>query len=280
MAMDDPIVDPLVGPTSEGPDRLNYAFGMMLDADDFAAEQRYHRGRLARALRYLFGTGTVVGLRVDSLPEGGAATDEIRVTAGLALDPLGRLLELPRAVCVTLQTWFDAVVADPERRAALVDSVDAGIAAVDVFARFCTCPRGLTPAFAAGPYDALDAVRPARLRDGVEVFLAIRSRASRPLPPAAVAPAWNDPQDRQRRLDGGWREGTDRYTAGRPDPLPEHGDDVDPTAVLLARLAVPVDLAGPLPALMPAGVVIVDNAVRRMIPAIGLMTFPSLGGAP
>lgn len=282
MATDDPIDDPLVGPASEGPDRLNYTFGMMLDADAFAEEQRYHRGRLARALRYLFGTGTIVGLRVDALPVGDPTT-EIRVTAGLAIDPLGRLLEVPRALCVALPTWLAAVVADPEQRAALDDSIDADEATVDVFARFCNCPRRLTPAIATGPYDALDAVAPSRLRDGVEVFLAIRSRADRPLPEAPVAPAWNDPLDRQRRLDNGWREGTDRWTTDsdppRPDALPEHGADVDPTAVLLARLTLTLDTSGPAPVLAAASVV-ADNTVRRMVPAIGLMISPSLGGAP
>ena len=32
------------------PDRLHFATGVMLDREDFQAEQLYHRGRLARAL--------------------------------------------------------------------------------------------------------------------------------------------------------------------------------------------------------------------------------------
>ena len=32
----------------EGPDRVNYATGVLLNAEDFQAEQDYHRGRLAR----------------------------------------------------------------------------------------------------------------------------------------------------------------------------------------------------------------------------------------
>ena len=46
------------------PDRVSYDEGVLLDALDFRAEQSYHRGRLARVLAYLFGTGTAAGLEV------------------------------------------------------------------------------------------------------------------------------------------------------------------------------------------------------------------------
>lgn len=268
--------DPLVAPASEGPDRLHYAIGMMLDAEDFADEQRYHRGRLARALRYLFGTGTVAGLDVEEQPGGGAPTEEIRVTAGLAIDPLGRLLELPRAVCMDLGRWFDAVVADDDQRALLLDARDVnGMVVVDVFARFCVCPRGLTPAFATGPYDALDAARPSRLRDGVEVFLAIRANPAFEPPPASL-PLWDDAPTRAARRSDGWREGSDAWSHDRPDPLPEHGDDVDSTAVMLARLTVKVD-DDPEGPTLAAEAVGVDNDIRRMVPAIGPITRPPSG---
>ncbi len=270
--------DPLVAPASEGPDRLHYAIGMMLDAEDFADEQRYHRGRLARALRYLFGTGTVAGLNVEEQPGGGAPTEEIRVTAGLAIDPLGRLLELPRAVCMDLGRWFDAVVADDDQRALLLDARGGDdMVTVDVFARFCVCPRGLTPAFATGPYDALDAAQPSRLRDGVEVFLAIRTNPAFEPPPASP-PLWDDAGIRAARRIHGWREGSDAWSQDLPDALPEHGDDVDPTAVMLARLAVKVTGAGdPESLTLAAEAVGVENDIRRMVPAIGPIIRPPSG---
>ena len=46
-------------------DRVYYATGTLLDARDFLDEQTYHRGRLARAMQYLHGSGTVSGLRVE-----------------------------------------------------------------------------------------------------------------------------------------------------------------------------------------------------------------------
>jgi hypothetical protein len=96
--------DPLAAPSLEGPERLNYVQGTLLDADDFSDEQLYHRGRLARGLEYLFGPGTVAGL--DIVWEG--TTQEIAVTPGLALDPLGRLIEVPRRQCIRIREWFAA----------------------------------------------------------------------------------------------------------------------------------------------------------------------------
>src|SRR5262245_37226124 len=89
-------------------DRVFYATGILLAADDFDAEQTYHRGRLARALAYLHGSGTVAGLRVGVLPALAPGADpaflqgreeELRVQPGLAIDRLGRLIEIPRAAC-------------------------------------------------------------------------------------------------------------------------------------------------------------------------------------
>ena len=64
------------------PDRVNYANGVLLDENDFKAEQAYVRGRLGRALSYLHGFGTVAGLNVVTLP---AEPQVIRVMPGLAL---------------------------------------------------------------------------------------------------------------------------------------------------------------------------------------------------
>jgi hypothetical protein len=50
------------------PNRVYYSLGRMLGVEDFQADQDYHRGRLARALLQLCGTGTVAGLYV-SIPQ-------------------------------------------------------------------------------------------------------------------------------------------------------------------------------------------------------------------
>ena len=106
-----PEADPLYA--RPRPQRPFYATGMLLDAADFSAEQTYHRGRLAQALALLSGGGTLAGLAVGHAAEN-LPTDrpeEIRVAPGVAIDRLGRLVEIGRPACLRLQRWWDASLA-------------------------------------------------------------------------------------------------------------------------------------------------------------------------
>src|SRR5262245_3370351 len=175
-----PEADPLyAGPL---PQRAAYATGMLLDAQDFVDEQTYHRGRLARALAFLAGGGTLAGLKVTYRAKDATHPEEIQVAPGVAVDRLGRLVEVPRPACLRLDRWFDGEAArdggDTLRRAALgqftnatskriepAGALPARAVVADVFLRFVACENGLTPSFAAGPFDALDAVSASRVRD-------------------------------------------------------------------------------------------------------------------
>ena len=296
-----PDADPLYArPAAERP---SYATGILLDAQDFTDEQTYHRGRLARALASLTGGGTLAGLRVSHSPATGAPSprpEEIRVEPGLAVDRLGRLIEVPRPACLRLQVWFDAEVAadggDRLRRAAypnldrflspraLAEAGSNGLPPVpargvvaDVFVRFVACARGLTPSFATGPFDALNAVATSRVRDAYELHLAAREGLDDgfdglPSPGPDLA-AIADPAARRAQLQDSI---LDAYPAsgraGSPgdlDPLPEHPLGLDRTAVFLARVVVPVGAANP-PA--RAGVaVLVDSWARRFVPSALLL---------
>ena len=89
--------DPLeTAPLAE---RLAYFAGRLLGADDLSTEQTYHRGRLALALRALVGHGTVAGLRVT------AADGRLHVAPGVAIDCLGRLIEVRTPLCLDLAGW-------------------------------------------------------------------------------------------------------------------------------------------------------------------------------
>jgi hypothetical protein len=264
----DPLADPLFAP-----ERPHYATGMMLGAEDFLAEQAYHRGRVARARAWLHGVGTVAGLRAGILPATGAEAEQLMVEPGLALDRLGRLIEIPRPACLDLARWMAALT--PDQRTAALHPKDAadplsGLVA-DVFVRFVQCPHALTPALAAGPFDALDAVQPARLRDGFELTLVPRAETLPPLPqnawpdlaaiadPAARAAAFRDavfdlwPAD-TRDLDG----------RGQLPPLAEHVSGQDTSSLWLARLSIPVTGDPPERA---AGNIVIDNASRPFVPA-------------
>src|SRR3954464_7895234 len=140
--------DPILA--SKTADRVFYAEGVMLSADDFMAEQTYHRGRLARSLLNLCGFGTVAGLNVSIVPPGADHPDEtVQVTAGLAIDRAGRVIEVTREACLRLQRWFDEPsLTDSLTPAFKPTGATDGSVKVDVFLTFHECERGRTPAFA------------------------------------------------------------------------------------------------------------------------------------
>ena len=272
------------------PDRPHYATGMLLDEGDFRAEQLYHRGRLARALAYLHGGGTVAGLEVVHHPavapnaagEGGGE-ERLMVGAGLAIDRAGRLIEIAAPRCVRLGRWYNRQPPDELKSAhhpgfAITvrnaadglegRAIDAVI--VDLFLRFVACERGKTPAFRSGPFDALNAVQPSRLRDSGELFLVPRAEAQPPLPRSLWPDLAGIAEDDRRRVRlhetmfAAWPR-DDASHAQNPEPPGEHPAGVDPTALFLARLAIPA--AAPLPGSRErppraAGAVLVDNHSR------------------
>jgi len=301
-ALREPEADPLYARPL--PERPAYATGMLLDANDFADEQTYHRGRLARALAGLtggvIGGGTLAGLRVtwqSAINSGpGQRPEEIRVEPGVAVDRLGRLIELPRPACLRLPPWFAAQNAldggDSLRMAAygglgrftsarlLADGGALPVRAVvaDVYIRFVGCAQGYTPSFASGPYDALDAVATSRLRDAYELLLALRpglDDAFDGLPD--LGPDLAGIADLVLRRDRLHDAVLDAYPpsgrAGSADalePLQEHPDGVDRSAVYLARVLLPVGATDP-PA-RSTDDVRVDNWRRRFLPAIPLLS--------
>jgi hypothetical protein len=243
--------DPLAGLLA--PDRVFYAEGVLLSAADFEAEQAYHRGRLARALASLDGSGTLAGLRVvwqaarpaeSGPPARPAREEELLVEPGLALDRLGRLIEIPRSACIRLGRWFEQQPDDLLERGLYrgAEAVLFGGAAVDgvvadLFVRFVACERGKTPAFVAGPFDALDAVVPSRLRDGYELQLFVRQERPLPLPEASPWPTGRNALP--EAIFDAWQRLTERGQRGELLPLAEHLLGQDPTFLFLARLVLP-----------------------------------------
>ena len=295
-----PEADPLYA--RPRPQRPFYATGMLLDAADFSAEQTYHRGRLAQALALLSGGGTLAGLAVGHAAEN-LPTDrpeEIRVAPGVAIDRLGRLVEIGRPACLRLQRWWDASLAadggDSLRRATYdnlarflspriqaeagtggIPAVPARAVVADVFLRFVACETGFTPSFASGPFDALDAVATARLSDAYELVLVARDAlddAFSGLPePGLDLAAIADPDARRAALQdavlAGWEASGRSGQEGQLAPAAEHPRDFDHTAVFLARVLIPA--TADLPPQRDGTAVLVDNWSRRFIPSLGLL---------
>ena len=243
-------------------------------------------------MKYLAGMGTVAGLGVVPPPTSDADLT-LRVDPGLAIDRFGRLIEVPAAACIRLARWFagqdTSTLRSALHRAPRV-GVDAGVV-VDVFLSYEACERAKTPAFAVGPFDALDAVVPARLGDCYQLKLVPRKESTeppleggdpQPLPtpqnfwPDIIAIA--DPAARRTQMlqavIGSWREGSLYRSADGLDPLREHVEGEDTSAVLLARVTIAVDLApdapsGTRPVLRADLPVSADNSLRPCIFMLG-----------
>jgi hypothetical protein len=292
--MSDPAVDDALL-SADTRDRLYYALGVLLDASDFDAEQAYHRGRLARALAYLDGMGTAAGLKVGwAPPTPTPVAEEIRVEPGVAVDPFGRLVELPVKACLKVDRWYwqDGLALDDFGVFGPADyhlSPDAGGApasgvVADLFLRFSECQRGKTPAFATGPFDATDAVVPSRMRDEYELRLVPRSVANPPPPvPPSPYPDPTEPDLPTRRaalraaIFEAWRGTRSEELAALwsstflpPSLLIDEGQPDhrvrDPAWILLARIVfgtlAGTDTRGALERPKRSGVVFIDNDLR------------------
>jgi hypothetical protein len=288
--------DPLYAqPRAERP---AYATGMLLDAQDFSDEQTYHRGRLARALAFLAGGGTLAGLEVEYVAPSATQVEEILVHPGLAVDRLGRLVEIPRPACLRLPNWYEITRSidggDTLQRSAYgnvgrfisprmtenATPLPARAVIADVFIRFAACAVGLTPSFAAGPFDALNAVSTSRLRDAYELQLIARDGLDddhRGMPlPAGDPVIGNTAESAAKRRNAVQDAMLKSYGAsgraggsGGLAPLPEQPVNLDRTAVFIARVLLPVDAGNP-PA-RTAAAPLVDNWARRFLPPVTLL---------
>jgi hypothetical protein len=254
---------------------VNYETGVLLAAEDFRDEQTYHRTRLATVLKYVVGFGTLAGLRVTP-PAVGDAELELSVEPGIAIDRYGRLIELQAAQCMRLARWF-AAQTTPDLNAAIQHSprVTVPVAVVaDVFLSAATCPRGKTPSFQTGTFDALDAVIPARLAENASLELVRRTEGPpNPIPtPANHWPAPNTSHDTLLQAVLASWEPTPTSVDGTLDPLQEHVDGHDPSSLFLARVAIPVvEAVAPAtrPTIDPTTAVSVDNSARPFVAVPG-----------
>jgi hypothetical protein len=238
----------------------------------------------------LHGSGTVAGLRVDwvkplapgedpNFPTG--RDEEIVVNAGLAIDRLGRLIEVPSSGCIRLMRWYQQQTAAELFKAFHPANTGdpANVVVVDVFIRFYSCERGKTPAFATGPFDALDAVQPSRMREFYKLELVAREHDNPNLLKSGLSDLSAIANVNSRRLTlhneilNGWREGTEETHGqwsknGGLAPLPEHEANQDPTSLFLTRLKLPADppaRAGEKPIRKANIEVSVDNLSRRFV---------------
>src|SRR5438128_4112862 len=132
----------VVARAREARGRVFYATGVLLNAQHRDADQLdTHRG-LARALAYLHGSGTLAGLEVTWERETSGRGERVVVKPGIALDRLGRIIEVPRAAPLPLDRWFDEQ-SDAHLIGGFKPPVQGGVA--DVFVRLVPVEPGPTP---------------------------------------------------------------------------------------------------------------------------------------
>jgi len=234
MADQDPILaDPK-------PPRVAYTLGRMLGAEDFQAEQNYHRSRMARVLRTLHGTGTAFGLSVSIKQDNNADNVEVRVEQGMAIDRAGRVIDVPSAVCIRIKKFIDSQ-SDSDQSLSFKDGKGS---IADVFVRFTECQRGKTPAFADNNYDATDAFAANRLLDGFRMELVLRKDDPKvPVDPwanvlAQGAAGGTATSDAVKKILLNAKD----IVGGNPVEYP---DGYDTTAVYLARITIKGSRTGP-----------------------------------
>jgi hypothetical protein len=155
------------------------------------------------------------------------------------------MIEVRNPACLRLQPWLAGLT-----KPILHGAPHNGLVA-DVFIRFVAAPRAYTPAYAAGPYDATDAITPARIRDSYRLELLQRTEVDQ-LEANLPRDRWADlgaianldarRSELQKRILDGWKGGTDQWDSRGPVPLPEHVEAQDPTALFLARLIIPATI--------------------------------------
>jgi hypothetical protein len=229
------------------------------------------------------GHGTLAGLEAEY--QAAQVADEtqparperIMVYPGLAIDRLGRLLEVSRHRCLRLSDWYQYQSPQFLRQAwhdtgSLWTGAPSGVAA-DLFIRFVVCENGKTPAFATTAFDSFDSITAARLSDGFEITLELRQETDPPLP----SPQWpdfgSDVATLREAIYSAWRDGSAFSTSRGLDPLPEHVPGQDTAALFLARILFPADQspAGQRPIRRMTEAVIVRNDLRPFVVTAGAL---------
>lgn len=202
----------------------------------------------------------------------GPYQSEVQVTAGLAIDRVGRMIVVPNTVCIRMQNWLNG-----QSAANLNNSILQGKLWMDVFATFAPCTRGVTPSFASqDDYDATDAYSANRMLDSFAMQLVLRTDASS-ITGGNSLPAPRDPWSSVPLPTGGIagvlaaiqqsilsaNTGPAAYAPFASGGLVavDVPSGVDSSSVFLARISIPATpgAAGQPPAFTLSGIQIVNN---------------------
>jgi hypothetical protein len=118
--------------------RVNYTFGLVLGVDEFLQEQIYFMEKDHSQYRLAHGYGTVCGLRVQVTT---GVNLEVQVSPGVAINPQGQEIHVPRLMCAKLNDWLTA------NKAALQNVFGASPSSLSLCVVLCyrECPADMVP---------------------------------------------------------------------------------------------------------------------------------------
>ena len=158
-----------VSPQAGAPDpskHVNYTLGMVLGVDDFNQEFAYQSGRDKFLARDLFGYGTVSGLKVTTDTSMGKT--RVLVTAGVAIDPQGEIVRVPRTQCAILDDW---ITNNSQALPAHLGSPAANGVTLYVVLSYRSCPTDQVPIPGEPCQTAAQAMAPSRWTDDFQLAL-------------------------------------------------------------------------------------------------------------
>jgi len=204
----------------------------------------------------------------------GPAQLEIEVTPGMAVDRVGRMIEVPRTVCIRIQLWLaNQALADLN---SFVTS-GSGLVLIDVFATYVACTRGVTPCFATqDDYSATDAFSANRMLDSFAMRLVLRNdsgaglpkdpwNAAGPVPSSAITPDIAKSLKQSILAASAGPGATPPFAGSGPTPT-EIPPGFDASSVFLARISIPATAgASGEPPNFDLNGIIIDNLARLFL---------------
>jgi hypothetical protein len=159
------------------PERINYFYGLLLDADRLRREQSYFNQKRWLLNRVALGYGVVCGLEITADSTNPAA---LTLTAGIAIDGNGCEIYVPQAIAIDVSQLTDdsgkIVGPSPSGQPLLVSLAYAekAIDPVPVLVADCEHPGNCAPA---------------SIQEGFVVLVRLASGAPPPPPPSTPLPA-------------------------------------------------------------------------------------------
>jgi len=215
---------------------------------------------------------------------------EIAVTPGLAIDRVGRMIQVPTTVCIRIQPWLNNQTVS-DLNSALASG--KGNILIDVFATFAPCTQGVTPCFASqDDYDATDAFSANRMLDSFAMQLVLRNDNDPQLPldpwlPAgavptgAVTPTLTQSLKQSLLSANSGSQANAPFTAGGSAPR-EIPPGFDPSSVFLARIGIPATAgASGQPPNYTLNSLVIDNLSRLFVypPSLAARCIGLISGA-